>query len=152
MHIHAACMKCIFFFSPTTTNVVLVQFANFAECIRWLLATGGCSPPLQPPPSQCICSFVLPPACQSHSCQPSPCVLKKSTQTEHANVRHSQYNVYNVKLLIFRPKAIIRIPCLTSVNWLCTRLRVQHCVLSYSPGISTLQKLLNKCCASLGVN
>lgn len=55
----------------------------FAECARWLTAAGGCSPAaaprppphtILPPPSssQCICSFVLPPACQSHSCQAGP--------------------------------------------------------------------------------
>lgn len=87
---------------------LLPASSPFAECVQWLPEDAVPPPPLPPPPSQCICSFVLPPACQSHSCQPSPCVPRKSTQTEHATVTASQFNVYSVHLLILCSTFVVR--------------------------------------------
>lgn len=85
----------VFCTSSTATRSVFAPSVQPA-CKPWP-SSRGCGPPLLPPPSQCICSFVLPPACQSHSCQPSPGSGRTRINCVHATAKA---NVYMAKVLI----------------------------------------------------
>lgn len=92
---HSVTFTRVFCTSSTTTRSVLAPSVQPA-CKPWR-SRGGCGPPLLPPPSQCICSFVLPPACQSHSCQPSPASGRTRRNCVHATAKA---NVYMAQVLI----------------------------------------------------
>lgn len=88
----------VFCSSSTATHAAV----SFQRAVRLQNAFGGRvgggrGPPLLPPPSQCICSFVLPPACQSHSCQPSPVYGRTLVNCVHGR---TTANVYIAELLI----------------------------------------------------
>lgn len=105
-------------------------------------------PPLLPPPSQCICSFVLPPACQSHSCQPSPCMHRETTlplsmlKLPRANALFTVSSVPCNSFAAHDKFCLLGIACFQFMSR-CSML------FTYLHGFSDVRKSIKTCCSLL---